>query len=118
MSRRLIQLIQRLEIDSRLKDSSDTWLNVSLGELPEDLLNVVQSIIAEGRRHLYKAPGCANIQLVDVLYMVGIQTRQYHIKQLVLQTRKGKIHIPSPFGGTLIPKEPVWRKHIPILAVY
>ncbi len=118
MSRALIDVLQCIEMDNSLINDKDRWLDVDLLTLPETTLLLVQQVITLGRKDLYAAPGCANIQNVDTLYMVGFNTLQYHIKQLVLQTCKGKIHVPSPFGGGLIRREPVWRKIKPVLTVY
>lgn len=118
MSRALITLLQELELDTQLPDDKGRWLNNDLKELTKNQIQLFNRIIVEGRKALYAAPGCAHIQNVDTLYMLGFCTLQYHIKQLVVQTRKGKIHVPSPFGGSLIQREPKWRKIIPVLTVY
>lgn len=118
MSRALIEVLQLIEMDSRLVNDKDRWLDVDLLALPETSLVLVQQVIALGRKDLYAAAGCADIQNVDTLYMVGFNTLQYHIKQLVLQTCKGKIHVPSPFGGGLIRREPIWRGIKPVMTVY
>lgn len=118
MCRLLIDVLQNIEMSTELASNKNVWLNTQLLLLPDSTLELVQQAIAKGRELLYAAPGCANIQNVDVLYMLGFNTLQYHVKQLVIQTSKGKIHLPSPFGGVFIPRETVWPKAKPIMTVY
>lgn len=118
MCRRLLGLLHQLDMDDRLSKDRDRWLDLEQPHLPEDLLLLTQFIIAEGREKLYVARGCANIQNADLLYVMGYHVLQYPIKQLVLQCSKGKLPLPSPFGGIFQRREPQWRTYKPTMTVY